>query len=179
MKIEVKERGSKNYYDEFLYIISNYRKFRKNPNKKVHRLTINLLVYDILLLFSIIILLLFYVVDKDHLFIFLIGMLSLLFIFMLLYLIMINIRIKQFMSSTETKIININNVGVEYADNEKNIRIKWEEVAFIIINKHTICFLPKARTNILISLTTKYRKEVIKGLDKYNKTSLLIDNNSN
>lgn len=40
MKLEIKEKGSKNYYDEFLYLVFNYKKIRNNPYKKIKRLTI-------------------------------------------------------------------------------------------------------------------------------------------
>lgn len=32
MIIEIKERGKDSFYDEFLYVLNNYKKILKNPN---------------------------------------------------------------------------------------------------------------------------------------------------
>ena len=48
MKIEVNTRGSREYYDEFLYIVPRYKKYQKNLKKKTYRLTYYLTVYEVL-----------------------------------------------------------------------------------------------------------------------------------
>ena len=47
--IEIEEKENKNFYDEIMYISSNYYIFKKNPKTKVHSLTKVFLLYIILL----------------------------------------------------------------------------------------------------------------------------------
>ena len=58
MTIESKEKGNKKYYEEIMYISSNYYIFKKRPKTKVHSL-INVYRLDIILLFIMFIILLF------------------------------------------------------------------------------------------------------------------------
>lgn len=176
MKIEVKERGSRAFYDEFLYVASNYKKIKKNPEKRVYRLTYSLISYEFILLLCIGLITSFYLKENDILFMFLIGMLSLLFVFVLMYAIMINKRIKAFMNDKGNKIVDINETGVEFLDDEKNIKIMWDNIDCIVVNKYSICFLPKDATNILISVNTDYKDDVEQGIDECGYSSFVVDN---
>lgn len=74
------------------------------------------------------------------------------------------------------KIIEINENGVEYISKEKNLKVKWKDIAYVVSNKYSICFLPKQTTNILIALSVNYKQEVINGSRKYERGLLFIDN---
>lgn len=37
MKIEIKEKGTNNYYDEYLFFANNYKKIQDNPNTKIKK----------------------------------------------------------------------------------------------------------------------------------------------
>ncbi|MCM1052789.1 MAG: hypothetical protein NC483_02260 [Ruminococcus sp.] len=176
MKIEVERRGTKNYYDEFLYVVSHTKKLKINPHKKVRKLTTSLKYYGLFVLLCIILFIIFYLYSYDVIFIFLSGMLSLLLIYTIFYFSFVTKRIKLFQKQNDKKIISINEYGIEYIDDSKNIRINWEEIAIIIINKYSICFLPKDTANAFISISVDYKDLVIKGINKYKRESLITDN---
>ncbi len=178
MKIEVKERGSKSYYDEFLFVVNKYRSLLKKPNVKVSKLTVFLKQYLLLILLSIIIFIASYIFTYDILFILFTGMLSILFIFSIYYLILINKRINYLMNETGSKIININKDYVEYSDEDKSYKVKWENIKYVIINKYSICFMPYLKSEILISISTDYKDKILNAIKKYQKEKILIDNSN-
>ena len=177
MKIEVKESGKKEYYDEFLYVVNNYKRFKKNPHKKAYEFSKCLFLYEIFLIISILLFTLFYIQDKNLIFMFIIGMLSLIFVFVLLFLSTTKKQIKTLLNIHVGKIIDINNNYIGFKDNQNDIKIKWEDIEVIIINKYSICFIPKKLSSSIISISTDYKNEVIRGLDQINKNLLLVDNN--
>lgn len=175
MKFEIKERGTKEYYDEVLYVAFRYMDFLKKPKRKVFKLTKFLLILTIITILFLTLSIYLYYISKDIFYIILIGLLSAIIFISFISFIIAKRRIKYFMSEIDTKIIDINNNGIEYIDESKNYRIKWEDIKNIIINKYSICFIP--RTKILISIYIEYKSDVIKTLKKYHKEDLLIDNN--
>ncbi len=178
MKIEVNKRGTKEYYDEFLYILSNIRKIKKRPQKKVHNLTIVLKAYGIFLLVSIILLIILYYKSFDIIFIFSSGMLTLLLIYTIFYLCFVTKRINHFQERKTKIVINLTKEGITFIDDTKNIKIKWSEIDIILVNKYSISFIPKDISNIFISISTEYKDLVLKGTNKYNYNSLIIDNSN-
>ena len=69
MKIEVKTRGVKEYYDEFLYMAYKYKSIKKNPKMKAHKLTSYLIFYLSVVLLGIILFIMFYFKYNDLFFI--------------------------------------------------------------------------------------------------------------
>ena len=106
-------------------------------------------------------------------------MLTLMFIYALIYLKIINKQIEDYMRVTGNRAIEINDKGIESIDEEKIVRIKWEDIYRIIINKYTICFVPEEKNSkIFMSISKEYKNEVIEGLKNYKKETLLIDNSN-
>ena len=66
MKLEIKEKPTKNFYNEILYVQTNYKKILKNPSKKVKKLTTSILLYLLTSIIAILISLYFYMQDKPH-----------------------------------------------------------------------------------------------------------------
>ena len=176
MKIEVNERGSKNYYDEFFFIASYYRKFKKNPHKKAFKMTTFLIMYEIFIILFIAGTIGIYIMEPDAFHMCMVFTFVLCFIFCGAYLFLSNKRINEFMNSTGKKIVEINEDGIEYSDDEKNLKLKWDKIEYILVNKYSICFIPNSTTNILISLSTDYKEQAIKGIEDAGKTGLIIDN---
>lgn len=178
MKIEIKERGSKKFYDEFLYIVSKYSKIKKNPKRKVRSLTFEIIMYIIFVSVAILLITSFYINDNSSIYLILIGMLSILLLLIIVYLLSIIKRINILRSVTKTTIIDLDEKRIEFIDEEKNIRINWSDIEFVLINKETICFIPKRVTSTFISIPTYYKKAILKVLNKYKLDSLVINNNS-
>ena len=178
MRIEVKEVGKKEYYDEFLYIFSKYKKFKKNPRRKAYQFTKYLLVYNIICFLTMLIFVLFYIYYNDPFFLFLTGMLTVTLMIAIIYQVIYTKRINMFLNNKGVKTVDINEDGIEYIDDDKNIRVKWEDVKYVIISKYSICILPKTIMQGFTSISVKYKKELIECLNKYKKENLLVDNSS-
>ena len=164
MTIEVNKVGTKDYYDEMLYVVSYYRDFINNPNKKIKKFTSFLATYGIISLILMGIATFLYLNERSVTYAIILGIFAFLLVFIILYSFMINNRIKEFMKDTSTKIINIEKDYVEFKKPELDFKMEKEKLAMILIGKNSICFLPKEATNLLISISTEYKDEVLKGL---------------
>lgn len=176
MKIEVNKRGSREYYDEFLYIASRYRKYQQNPKIKTHRMTRFLIFYLCMAVFAGGINLLFYFKTGDSLHLMVAGMLGLLLVLYIRYYVSVEKRIKAFMDDTGSKTIELNDEYVGYKDDSKDIRISWNDLSSILIGRYSICFIPKNQTDILISISRDYEDGIRKGLQETGKEYLVIEN---
>ena len=86
MKITIKERGSKSFYDEFLYVCYFIKKFLKKPFTKVNKMT-NYLILNLIITSAVTILeIIYYSYYRDNIILFVIGFLSLLILYLLFYL---------------------------------------------------------------------------------------------
>lgn len=177
MKIEINEKPNKNFYDEFLSVSIKYRKILKNPNIKIKKITRELIKLIIMALLTLIFLIVSYVYFKDTLFMFLTGIIFLLLIYTVMYYIAINKRIKLFENDKSKSVINIDLDGIELIkENSQDVKLNWEQIKFILINKETICLIPKNPSFIMIALNTEYKDEFLEGVYKYNKENLIVDN---
>ena len=176
MRLEIKEQGSREYYNEFLYVVAKYRKLKKNPRRRVYNFTKYLIIYNIITFLMVLISLYFYLSTNDTIYMFYVGALSGVLAIQIGYLFKCRKRINMLLNTKGVRIIEFNEDGVEYIDDDKNLRIKWDDLKYVIINKYSICMLPKATLQGFTSVSVKYKDEVINGLKKYQKESVLIDN---
>ena len=176
MKIEIKERGSKQYYDEFLYIMFRYKDFKKRPFQKAYCLTNCLLVLIFISLIVSIFSAILYFENRNVWYICILILFFLIFIFSLTIYIDSLRRIKYLINNDDTKIINITLDKVIYMDSNQKIEIKWSDIQNVIINRYSICFFTKT-TNIVLSTSIKYKENILNAIKKYHKEKLVIDRN--
>ena len=172
MTIESKEKGNKKYYEEIMYISSNYYIFKKRPKTKVHSL-INVYRLDIILLFIMFIILLF-IPSISYL-----SAIPFTMLFIYAYLLVeAKYRLREYLKSGDS-IIKIAEDGIEnVCDDKMTVKLPWEAIEHIIINKYSICVLPKNFSAILIGIEISAKDDVYKALKKYKKLDLLVDNSN-
>ena len=172
MTIQNKEKGNRKYYEEIMYISSNYYIFKKRPQTKTHSLLKVFRLYSLLFLIL------------STIFLFIPNMIALSGIYFSFFLVYIyslfetNYKLKEYMKHGDSSII-IDETGIE--SKEENItssKLYWEAIEYIIINKYSICVLPKNFAHFAIFIEISSKEEVLKALEKYNKTNLLIDNSN-
>ncbi len=74
-------------------------------------------------------------------------------------------------------IITIDETGIENKEeNEISSKLYWDAIEYIIINKYSICILPKNFAHFAIYIEINAKNNVYKALKKFNKLDLLIDN---
>ena len=64
----------------------------------------------------------------------------------------------------------------EQEENEISSKLYWDAIEYIIINKYSICILPKNFAHFAIYIEINAKNNVYKALKKFNKLDLLIDN---
>ncbi len=180
MKLEIKEKPTKNFYNEILYVQTNYKKILKNPSKKVKKLTTSILLYLLTALVAILISLYFYMQDKPHnIFQYYAFFFLILFIFAFFYLLLVNRRLNQLVdySKKNQSTISIDNNNISLIKDKSTVSITWDSLQSIVINKYSIIFLPKDISSLYIAINTEYKEEILKVIKKYKKEKLIQDNN--
>ena len=174
MKIEIKTRGSRECYDEFMYILSNYKKFRNNPHSKIMKLSDFIRSYTIYCALAIVLMFVFYLIFKNTLFLVFIGMIVILLLILLMQGNRMNTSINNFLNSDETKTVEIDKDAVSYSDSKKQLRINWSEISNVIIGKECICFLPNDINNMCLCVSKEYLSEVLEGIKEAGKEDLIV-----
>ncbi len=178
MKIDIKEKENISFYDELLYVTSYYKKIKINHKRKITKLSSEFTKYLILILVFMISTIALYIVFKDEFYIAPIIMYILLLIVDIYYIYSTKKRIKDFMNSKDDKVtININENYVQYSSVKSVYKINWEDIECILVNKYSICFIPKNGSSNIIGVSIKYRHKIVETIKKYNKSKLLVINN--
>ncbi len=178
-----------NYYNECLYILFNYHKIKNNPHKKVKSLSQTLLTKEIIFIVLVLVTIGLFIYSKYIPWLILTAVLLFLLFQNFYTHLLVKDRIKTEVSNKVDKKIN-NKIQtkkdeiIQYKEtkkDKKSIKIesnstKWDDVLYVIINKYTICYLPKKDPNKLICSSITEQAKILKDLDKYNRRDLLIDN---
>lgn len=172
MTFTSKEKDNKKYYEEFMYISSSYYIFKKRPKTKVHSL-VNVYMLDIIL-FVIMFLILLFIPNISY-----VSAIPFTMIFIYSYLLVeAKYRLRECLKYGDST-IKIDEVGIEnVSDDKMTVKLPWEAIERIIINKYSICVLPKNFSAILIGIEISSKDDVYKALKKYKKLDLLVDNSN-
>ena len=173
MKIEVKEKANKEYYDELLYIVSN-NTLKKNPHSKVKKITTHSILLGLISLIILIPFIILYIYDHYVMYLVVIVLFSISIILSIFYYILINKKLDEMVNTNKTSIFEINKDGVSIKVDKEEHKLKYKEIDNIIINKYSICFM--SSTNQSLYTRIEYKEQVIEALTKYKQDKLIIDN---
>jgi len=178
MKIEIVEKLSKDSYHEILSVVLNYYKVRKNPYKKVNLIIpfLKILLFCILLMSFFIIL--YTLIQKPlNLFTYFIQTFIKGLFFLILFLFFFNLILKKSLKSKLSVVID--DTGIEQRVNDKqDLKIQWNNIKVIIINKHSICVIPNSAKLGLLGLDIIHKEEFLSALFHFNKQNLILDNSN-
>ena len=180
MKIEIKEKPTRNFYNEILYIQTNYKKILRNPSRRAGKLTTSVILYLLTAFTAILVSLYFYTQDKpNNIFQYYAFFFLILFIFAFFYLILVNRRLNQLVhfAKDNQSTITIDNKNISLIKDKSTVSITWDSLQSIVINKYSIIFLPQDISNMYIAINTEYKEEILKVVKKYKKEKLIQDNN--
>ena len=166
------EKGNKKYYEEIMYISSNYYIFKKRPKTKTHSLVKVFIFY--IILFSLIFLSCLFIPN-----LYVISAIALTILIIYIYLLVeTKYKLREFMKHNDS-LITIDETGIENKEENKTVsKLYWNAIEYIIVNKYSISILPKNFAHFAIFIEISSKKEVLKALKKYNQTNLLIDNSN-
>ena len=167
-----KEKDNKKYYEEFMYIASSYYIFKKRPKTKVRSL-INIYRFYIIIFFILSIVFIF-IPRLDYLS----PIFFTLFCFGIYLFVESKYRLREYLKG-EDSLIQIDEAGIANICADKmTVKLPWKSIEYIIINKYSICVLPKNFSAILIGIEIGSKDDVYQALKKYKKLNLLVDNSS-
>ena len=172
MTFNSNEKGNKKYYEEIMYISSNYYIFKKRPKTKAHSLVKVFIFY--IILFSLIFLSCLFIPN-----LYVISAIALTILIIYIYLLVeTKYKLREFMKHNDS-LITIDETGIENKEENKTVsKLYWNAIEYIIVNKYSISILPKNFAHFAIFIEISSKKEVLKALEKYNQTNLLIDNSN-
>ena len=172
MEILMKNEEPTEYYDEVLYVASNYRKFVKNPRRKITGLKrYALFLTSISLIFLVIFSILTIIQKKEYIYIVILFLAA--FVLGIVYYLLIRNRISKLKSRDISKKLIIEKDNVEFVLGDDVYKLAKSEIQYILINRYSICFLPRTKTHVL-SADIKYKNQILANIsDK----SIIIDNN--
>ena len=176
MRIEIIDNDKKEYYDEVLYICSHYKKYLNNPTRKAKGEAQNTIVWTIITTVILIIFLIMYFTTKSMNNLYIAGLYMLVLAYAIYYLSVINKRINLMMNSDLKKSVEINDQYVEYEDGKQSLKISWDEITHVMIQKYSICFIPKNPTSLFVTVSRLYEDQVVKAVQEAGKGNLIVDN---
>lgn len=179
MVLEYSKIRDKQYFNEYLNVSLFVNRIKKNPAEKINGIisVLHRYVYVALILtafFSA----LFFVGIGVAKYIGAVGgvicLVGLVFAFALLM--SFNARIKEFSNVIEPQTLIIDEKAVRYEYKSGAVEIKKKDLACIVINKHSICFLPKEDSAPIIGTGIEYKDKILSNKDKLGYASLITDN---
>ena len=174
MKIDIDNPGTKDYYDEFLFIVNNLKKICSNLNTKVYKLSYVAYRYLAISFIIFLIFLFWYLRSNKVLHLFITILFLFLIILSIIYLFLIKKRINKLLNSFSKTEFAIENECVFVESNEQKYKLKFDEIKGIIMGNYTLSFIPKDMKKQFITTRIEYKDEIIKALKKYNKDKLII-----
>ena len=163
MRIEVKEKGTKEFYEEVVNASSQYRSLIKNPDAKL-RNTIKSFKIDLILcaVFLILLVVIGALWGFDTLTVIGIVLLVVVAIFCGAFLNNMNKAVKRYLEDQCTSVVTLDESGVELSKEGSNvIRLAWDNVAFVRVFKESVCFLSKDMTSIMLAVNIAHKQEIL------------------
>ena len=172
MEILMNNEEPSEYYDEVLYVASNYRKFVKNPRRKITGLKRYALFLTSISLIFLVIFSIVTIIQKKDIYFYIVILFAVAFVLGIFYYLLIRNRISKFKSSDISKKLIIENDNFELVIGDDVYKLAKSEIQYILINRYSICFLPRT-TAYVLAVDIKYKNQILANIsDK----SLIIDN---
>lgn len=173
MEIIIDEVGSTKFYDEVLSVVYNHKKLNKNPKKKLYGLSINgaILAIGSLILVAVLKILSIIVPNGYY------GYIGMIFCFPMvwgvIYYFKVRNKISELKNEHTTSKLIIEKNFVELVFKDKKERLLFSEIQHIIVNQHTISFIPKNGDEGIIIISSNYKNQILNAIDN---DKLIIEN---
>ncbi|WP_405320664.1 hypothetical protein [Methanobrevibacter thaueri] len=176
IEIEIDKIGSNDYYSEVLAVMSNYSKLVKNPRQKIRGLNSQAIILTgIALAFLVIFAVLYLMSPGTSMYLYVILLFSVAFILGIFYIFMVNRRISKFKNNDSSKKLIIEDEYVEMHIGDEQSRLNFKDMQWILLNKHSLTFIPKNEGTTLIAVEIKYKNQVI---DNIKEKQIIVDNSN-
>ena len=166
MNIEVKEKGSREFYKEVVNVISQYRRLLKKPEAKLND---NFKSYVIMMAAMAILFVsqfLHGIVDGfDVLTGAALAASFMAFIVLFIYRINMSKMVDAYLNDARVSTVTLDENGVELNKGGSQImRLGWNEVALVRSFNESTCFIAKNVTGLVIVVTNLYKSDIMEYL---------------
>ena len=163
MRLEIKEKGSKDFYQEAVNAASQYRFFLKKPERK---LSDNFKAYKRYIILCTVLAALLAVMNIawgwDTLGIVAIVLMLAAIAFSFAGYSNLNKTLAAMMNDSRTSILTMDENGVELdKEGSQTVRMSWDNLAFVRVFDHSICFFTKDGMGFVVSVDRRYESEVL------------------
>ena len=174
MKIDIDKDSSDEFYGEVLAVVTNYGKIADNPRRKVRSPTTPALLYAGISAAFILIFSFLYLSDKSQvMYFFVIVLFTVTLILCVPYYLLTLRRMAKLMTNGRKKSLVIEDNHVEMTVDGESTRVEMSQIKHIVVNNHSIAFIPKDISSKIIAVDRQYQDEVVGAVkDK----SLIVDN---
>lgn len=176
MKIEIKNKGPRSYYNEISYIKLNFSKVLSNPGKPAKTETAYVLTRVIGFLIVLLVAAYLYMNTKDIIYGAIFIALVVAEVGIILSLIGGIKKMNSLMAEDGPKVIEVDEEGIRCTENGSTNDLNWDDILCIALNKHSIAVLPKETSMYGIYCSLEYKDELFKAIKEAGHFYMIEDN---
>lgn len=167
MKIEIKEKGSLEFYREVVCVMFQYFRLIKKPERRLDDSFRMLKRYiAVCLAFLLLIVVMAIAWGMDGMTMAAIILLLAAIFFSCFQYYRLNETVKTMMNDPHASIFTIDEEGVELnKEGSQLIRVAWDNVAFVRIFKESVCLFAKGPRGLIIALESSHKQQILDYID--------------
>ena len=162
MRIEVKERGSKDFYKEVVNVLNQYRLFLADPEAQLpDAFKSNIRQAILMSLMFIIMLIMGIKVGFRAMVVICLAASGFAAVLTFVFLSRLTKQVNTFMADERTAVVTLDETGVEFnKEGSQVVRLGWDNVALVRAFNESVCFFAKDMSGVVISVDGKYKQEI-------------------
>ena len=162
MVIEIKEKGSEQFYREVVSVTAQYQSLLRKPDQKYK--DIFKTYRNMFLLMCVLFVLMLFIGFSDGFTALTIAALvtvAIAAMMTVLYSRMMRKHVKRYLEDGGSSVVTLDENGIELKKEKvQTIRLAWDNVALVRKFDESVCFFAKETTRIVIAVTAEYEKEI-------------------
>lgn len=162
MTIEVKERGSKEFYEEVVNVLNQYRMFLAEPEADLANAFKTNLRQAILMALMFVVMLLIGIRGRFSAVVIICLVASgLAMVLTSVYPYRLRQQVNTFIADDRTAVVTLDETGVEFnKEGSQVVKLGWDNVALVRAFSESVCFFAKDLSGVVIAVNGKYRQEI-------------------
>ncbi len=167
MRIEIKDKGTKEFYKEVVSVMTQYLNLIRNPQMKYRDIFKSYRIIGLCMGFLFGTQLWLGFTDQfDALRITALAVVACAALVDFLYYHIMMKQVRGFLEDDRSSVVTLDEMGIEINKGDSQIvRLAWENVAFVRTFRESVCFFSKDNSRIVLAVTKDYEHEINKYLD--------------
>ncbi len=177
MKIEIRKQGPRAYYDEMVYIMNNYIRFRSNPVRPARSVTGYMAIRIIGFFLVALVALYLAIHNHDMIYMAITGVMAIAVVAVYISYLGSRKKVNTLMDEDRGRTVEFTEDGITADDGIKKISYKWDEVSCVVYNKRTRTVLPKKGSDEgFMFMDIAYKEQVTEAMKEAQHAFLIEDN---